>query len=376
MITLFARTAGWLTWDRQEVGICFSVYRLVDRDLPGVEVPVPAVVRGLVVGAAEGGRVVGGPDGAVGPLAQLLDLTRVGAGGDGRVEGRRSDVLLDPVDNRLHVVLGVRAGLEGVGAAVGCARDQVELVPVAELGGVVGARVRVHGVADGLVVADGRGRRDRRVGLAVVVQQLAAVRLQRGQVGVAGLQAGVEALVANVHPVVQSIVGDAINSLQVVHVKHLDKLGSKGAAGAGRGNGPRLGSVVPGRGGIAKFRGRLPAVHDLFALGVQETVVQSLSESDSLSRHGSILRRRVAGSGCAGLTLAETESKTGAGLGSAVVRLADERGQVEVQAAKVGSRDDTIGSSIQRVAGGDRRIRNLGHLARRRNVAHLTLRDD
>lgn len=131
-----------------------SKKHLVNGNLPRVEIPLPTLVRSLVICTGEGRGVVRSPGGASGPLAELLDLTLVVTGGDGSVQCGGLDTLLNPSDNGIHVVLGIRSGLIGVGSAVGGTWNQVKLVEVAQFGSVAGAGVREHGLTHSLVIAN------------------------------------------------------------------------------------------------------------------------------------------------------------------------------------------------------------------------------
>lgn len=324
---------------------------LVDGlELEGVKGVGPAVDGGLVGDAVKGGAVAG-PEGAGGPLAELLDLALVVARGDRGVEEGRGDVLLDPGDDGGHVVLGVGAGLERVGTAVGGAGDQVELVPVGEgLLSLVVGHVGVHDGADRLPVVDGRGRGDGGVRLAVVVDQLSARGLEGGEVGQGGLQAVEVADHANVHPVDQGVVGDVVQVRQVVEVEQLDELGDVLTTGGGDVELVGASVVVVGGVGVAEVGTDLPREVGTLAVRGVKTVVDGLGNSNVLGGDGAVLLGGGAGLAALSLTLAEAEAERGAGGGSAVVGLADDGGQVEVELAEIGTGDDTVGTAVQRVA--------------------------
>lgn len=77
-----------------------------------------------------------------------------------------------------------------------------------------------------------------------------------------------------------------------------------------------------------------------------KTVVDSLGDSNSLCADRSLYGRRG--------TIRR---------GSTRVGFADNRGQVKVEHAKIGARNDSVGSAVERVTGGNGGINNLVELA-------------
>ncbi|KAG9533354.1 tannase, partial [Aureobasidium melanogenum] len=137
---------------------------------------------------------------------------------------------------------------------------------------------------------------------------------------------------ADGHPVNQSIVGNTIKIGEVVEVKKLNKLGHVGSASDS-----------------------------------SEPICQ---ESNILSSDGAVLCGSGAGLTALSLTLAEPEAQGRASLSSTVVRFSNEGSQVEMQLAEIGTGDDAICSSIERIASGNGRIHYLGQRTGRRVVVH------
>lgn len=227
---------------------------LVHRELEGRECVLPGVNTRGIVDTVKGAVVTALPQRAQRPLAQTLHLSGVGTRVDGRVERLGCNSKLDPVDDGVDDADRVRAvGLEGVALAVVRAGHQVEAVPLGHGGqGLLLGLVGVHDGADGLPVADRRGSGDAGVGFAVVVDHLAAVRLELGQVGQTGLQAVLVSLESGGHPVDHGIVGDVVEVRQVVNVEQLDELGHVFATLSCNVQAPRVGIRVVERRAIAK----------------------------------------------------------------------------------------------------------------------------
>lgn len=331
--------------------------RLVDRDLESRELVSPALVRSLIKDTVE--RRLALPERTLRPLAKHLGLTLVGTRGNSSVETGRLDTVLNPVDHGLHVVLGVGARLQGVGATVGSTGDQVQLVPLLHLGHGLGVRqAGVHDVLDGLPVVHGGCGGDTGVGFSVVVQELAAGLLEGGQVGQSGLERVHVAVEGGGHPLNNGVVVDAVQGGEVVELNQLDELGDELAAHGADVQLPGLGVVVVGGGGVVQRRTDLPGEVGALTGVIVETVVDGLGDGNIPGVNGAVL-----GGGCAGgaalSTLAEAEAKGGAGLGSAVVALADDGGEVEVEHAEVSTADDTVGTSIKGITGGNGGVDDL-----------------
>ena len=112
----------------------------------------PAVDRRWVIDTLEV-TAVAMPKGSRGPLAQKLGFPGVGTRRHSGIEARWSHTILDPVDHDFHVVLRIWAGLKIVDPAVGCARDQVKLIPILErVEALLWRQVTVHDGSNGLPV--------------------------------------------------------------------------------------------------------------------------------------------------------------------------------------------------------------------------------
>ena len=97
-----------------------------------------------------------------------------------------------------------------VGRAVGGARDEVQAVPLVELIVALGkGQIRVHDLADGLVVVDGSGGRDAGAGFAMEVQETAALVEEGAQVGYRDLHRAHVPVHAFDHPGLKVVVGDS-----------------------------------------------------------------------------------------------------------------------------------------------------------------------
>lgn len=347
--------------------ITYSTH-LENGHLESIKSVVPSS-KGLgVVNTREAGVAV--PERTRRPLAKHLGLTSIGTGGDGGVEAGRLVAVFNPVDHDLHVVLGVRTRLEGVGTAVSSAGDEVELVPVGHiLQGLGVGGVGVHGLTDSLPVVDGRGGGDTGVGFTVVVDHLATGLLEGGEVDDGGLETVNVANHTDVHPVNQGVVGDVVKVLQVIDVEELHELGHVLATGGGDAQSPGVsGGVVLGV-TIGQLSGDLPREVGTLAVRVVKTVVDGLGESNTLSGDAAVLGGLVASS-AAFSTLAEAKAQGGVVLFSAVVGLANDGGEVEVQHAKVSTGDNTIGTAVERVTGFNGSVDDLVKFARGRVVVH------
>lgn len=313
---------------------------------------------------------VAGPEGTGRPLAEHLGLTSIGTGGDGGVEAGRLVAVLNPVDHDLHVVLGVRTRLEVVSTAVGSARDEVKLVPVGHLlQGLGVGGVGVHGLTDALPVVDGRGGRDTGVGFTMVVDHLTTGLLEGGEVDDGGLETVNVADHADVHPVHQGVVGDVIEVLQVVNIEELHELGHVLAAGGGDAQSPGVSGGIVLRVTVGQLGGDLPREVGALAVRVVETVVDGLGKGNTFGGDAAVLGRLVAGSAAFG-ALAEAEAQGGVVLFSAIVGLADNRGEIEVQHAEVSTGNNAIGTAVERVTGFNGSVDDLVKLARGRVVIH------
>jgi hypothetical protein len=91
----------------------------------------------------------------------------------------------------------------------------------------------------------------------------------------------------------------------------------------------------------------LPREVSALTLGVEDTVVDLLDNSNILGINSAVLRRCVATSGpCIDVSLAEVVPERGAVHSGAVVRFADDGTQVEVEHAEIGTRENTVGAAV------------------------------
>ena len=122
-----------------------GVVSLVNRHLKSVESVRPALNRRLILNTFKLSAVPR-PERSCRPLAKLLYLASVITRRHSRIEATGLNPILNPINDRSHVILRVRARLELVGTAMRRARYKVELVPVSH--GFLGFGIGHAGVHD------------------------------------------------------------------------------------------------------------------------------------------------------------------------------------------------------------------------------------
>lgn len=157
--------------------------RLVNRGLEGIEGVRPAIGGSLVEFALDLLGALAPPERPLRPRAERLGLARERRSlRDGRSQGDGRGAALHPVDDGPDGVVRPASRLRLADAAVPGTGDEEEPVPVAErVDAIAVAQTGIHDGADGVVVVDRASGRNTRLGLAVVVQHLAAVGLTRGR---------------------------------------------------------------------------------------------------------------------------------------------------------------------------------------------------
>lgn len=249
--------------------------------------------------------------------------------------------------------------------AVRRARDEVQTIPVVQgVGGLVKGEGTVHRLADGFVVVHGRAGGDTGVGFAVDVDDLAAVGVERGQVGPGGLEDVFVALPAQGHPVRHDIVGDVVEGGEVIDIAEFEELGDPFAAQGGDVEFPGVGVGVVFRFGVVEGRAGLVPDVSAFAVEGLQAVEDLGGDGGAFFGDGAVLSwGGVAG----GEALLE---HGGSGFGGTVVGGADGGVNVEVQLAEVGAGDDAVLFAVEGVAGGDGQVVDLLEFAGRGVVAH------
>lgn len=229
-----------------------------------------------------------------------------------------------------------------------CPRHEIELIPLVELrlAGRSG-QLRVHGLAYGLSVVHRGAGGDRGIGLPVVVDQLAARLLERLEVGQCRLQGVVVADHARFHPVDEGVVGDIVEVREVGEVEKLYVLSDEHAACPRNAKVPLVSPVVVRGFSLAEIGADLPRQVGSLVFGVEQSLIDLLSDSDVLLSHLSGL------CGCGrgvpfAIAKAETERRRRGG--QAVVRGAYDGVEVEVKLAEVGAGNDAVTASVIGVA--------------------------
>lgn len=315
----------------------------------------------LVVHTLQGSTVVS-PQRAEGPAANLLVVTLVIALEDGTVQGDGGIAVLDPVDQLGERSLGPGAvGLVAVRGAVRATGDEEETVELVHgLDRRVVVKVRVEDGANGFPVADGGGGRDGVIGFTVEVDDLAAGVAEGGDIGPVGHEHVVVLVPAEFDPLADSVEGDAVEGLEVVAFDLKEELFNERATERGDGKFPFARGLVVRGVGVVPGGGGLVAEVDALAVAGVRTVKDLLGELNSFLGDGAVL----SGSG----TAVHAGSRSGA-----VVRSADEAGDVVVENAEIGASNDAVNAAVESITGRDGLVHDLLQFARRREVVSLDL---
>lgn len=199
----------------------------------------------------------------------------------------------------------------------------------------------------------------------MVVDYLAAMGLEGGDVRNGRLQRVGVGNHSVVHPLDEGVVGDAFERREVINIKQLHELCHELAAERGDCHVPRLCCLVVGGGGVLKCSRWLPGEISHVALGVEESCVDLLRNGYCFGGDGSVLSwsRGDRTSHLPFATLAKAKAQTAAGGCSAGVWRTDGAIEVKIELAEIGAGDYSIDSSIQRITGYDGEVDDLVHFA-------------